>query len=91
MPAAAGPSIGTSIVLITIGAMLKYAVDFAISGLEINTVGTILLIVGILALVLSIVYTVILSNRSRRAAVDDREVMREREYYEEPTRRRERY
>ena len=86
MPPASGPSIGTSIVLIAIGAILKYAVEFSVSGIDINVVGTILLLIGILGLVLALVYTLILTNRRREP-----EVMREREYYEEPTRRRERY
>ena len=86
MPPASAPSIGTSIVLIAIGAILKYAVEFSVSGININVVGTILLLIGILGLVLALVYTLILTNRRREP-----EVMREREYYEEPTRRRERY
>ena len=86
MPPASAPSIGTSIVLIAIGAILKYAVEFSISGIDINVVGTILLLIGILGLVLALVYTLILTNRRREP-----EVMREREYYEEPTRRRERF
>ncbi len=86
MPPASGPSIGTSIVLIAIGAILKYAVEFSVSGIDINVVGTILLLIGILGLVIALVYTLILTNRRREP-----EVMREREYYDEPTRRRERY
>ena len=56
---------GTSIVLITVGAILKYAVNASISGLELDTIGTILLIVGILGLVLSLVFLLTLT-RSRR-------------------------
>ena len=85
MPPASAPSIGTSIVLIAIGAILKYAVEFSVSGININVVGTILLLIGILGLVLALVYTLILTNRRREP-----EVTREREYYDEPTRRRER-
>ena len=83
MPPASGPSIGTSIVLIAIGAILKYAVEFSISGIDINVVGTILLLIGILGLVLALVYTLILANRRREP-----DVVREREYYDDPTRRR---
>jgi beta-lactamase regulating signal transducer with metallopeptidase domain len=82
MPPASGPSIGTSIVLIAIGAILKYAVEFSVSGIDINVVGTILLLIGILGLVLALVYTLILTRRR------EPEVTREREYYDEPTRRR---
>jgi beta-lactamase regulating signal transducer with metallopeptidase domain len=83
MPPASAPSIGTSIVLIAIGAILKYAVSFSVSGIDINVVGTILLLVGILGLVIALAYTIILTNRRREP-----EVTREREYYDEPTRRR---
>jgi beta-lactamase regulating signal transducer with metallopeptidase domain len=63
--------IGTSILLITVGAILKYAVNADISGLELDTVGTILLIVGILGLVLSLVYTFFLADRRRGTVVDE--------------------
>jgi beta-lactamase regulating signal transducer with metallopeptidase domain len=77
--------IGTSLVLITLGAILKYAVDagtlFGI--LDINTTGTILLIVGIVGLIIALAWTIMLTNQRRTP-----EVEREREYYDEPTRRR---
>jgi hypothetical protein len=92
---AAPIGIGTSIVLITVGAIFKYAINagelFGI--LDIQVTGTILLIIGILGLVLAIAWTIMISNRTRPVAYDDRrEVVREREReYEEPTRRRERF
>lgn len=59
--------IGTSILLIAIGAILKYAVNETTVGpLEIQTVGTILLIIGILGLVISALYTFVLSDRPPR-------------------------
>ena len=93
MTPAAPIGIGTSLVLITAGAILKYAItEGNIFFLDIQAAGTILLIIGILGLVLAIAWTIMLSNRSRRAVYDDRpDVVREREYYEEPTRRRERF
>ena len=48
-------AIGTSIALIAIGAILKFAVSFSITGIDINIVGLILMIVGILGLALSVV------------------------------------
>jgi flagellar biogenesis protein FliO len=81
--------IGTSIVLITVGAILKYAItEGNLLFLDIQAAGTILLIIGILGLVLAIAWTIMISNRERPVAYDDRRE-REREY-EEPTRRRER-
>jgi hypothetical protein len=59
-------TIGTSIVLIAIGAVLKYAVTADVSGIDIQTVGTILLLVGILGLILSLIYTFAWSPAARR-------------------------
>jgi hypothetical protein len=78
--------IGTSIFLIAIGAILRFAVTASVSGIEIATVGTILLIVGIIGLLISLLYMTIWADRTRGgAAVDrgtvppaDREVVRER-------------
>ena len=73
-------TIGTSLVLIAIGAILKYAVTADISGIDIQTVGVILMLIGILGLVLSLFYTFMWSNtaQARRRGPDR---------YEEPTRR----
>jgi Domain of unknown function (DUF6458) len=46
--------IGTSIFLIAAGAILRYAVDFEVTGVEIHTVGLILMVVGIIGLVISL-------------------------------------
>jgi hypothetical protein len=46
--------IGTSIFLIAAGAILYFAVNADISGLEISTVGLILMICGILGLIISL-------------------------------------
>jgi hypothetical protein len=59
-------TIGTSIVLIAVGAILKYAVTAHVSGIDLQTVGTILMIVGILGLILSLIYTFAWSDGARR-------------------------
>jgi hypothetical protein len=59
-------TIGTSIVLIAIGAILKYAVTAHVSGIDLQTVGTILMLVGILGLILSLIYTFVWSGGARR-------------------------
>jgi uncharacterized protein DUF6458 len=46
--------IGTSIFLIAVGAILRYAVTVTVSGVELQTVGLILMIVGIIGLVISL-------------------------------------
>lgn len=48
--------LGVSIFLIAVGAILTWAVSTEVSGLDINVVGVILLIVGILGLVLSMIF-----------------------------------
>ena len=58
-------TIGTSIVLIAVGAILKYAVTADLDVVDIQTVGAILMIVGILGLVISLLYTFVLADRRR--------------------------
>jgi Domain of unknown function (DUF6458) len=72
-------SIGTSIVLIAAGAILRYAVTATVSGISLTTVGLILMIVGVLGLVLSLIYTLAWVPR-RGQVVRDRVI--ERDPYE---------
>ena len=48
--------IGVSLLLIAVGAILTWAVTADVSGLDINTIGVILLVVGIIGLVLSMIF-----------------------------------
>lgn len=48
--------IGVSLVLVAVGAVLTWAVDATVSGLNINTLGVILMIVGAIGLVLSLIF-----------------------------------
>jgi hypothetical protein len=48
-------TIGGSIVLIVLGAILYFAVEFDIAGLDINVIGVILMVAGLLGLVLGLV------------------------------------
>jgi hypothetical protein len=48
--------IGVSLILIAVGAILAFAVDADVSGLDISTIGWILLIVGIAGILLSLVF-----------------------------------
>jgi hypothetical protein len=72
--------IGTSIFLIAVGAILYFAVDADISGLEIQTVGLILMIVGVLGLVISL-YLMSMASRRRPGDPADGPVVRERDVY----------
>jgi hypothetical protein len=79
----AGVTIGTSILLIAAGAILKYAVTADVEGFDIQTAGVVLLLVGILGLILSILYTFVWSNRNGGGGGGGRVVERE---YDQPTR-----
>ena len=57
--------IGSSLVLIAVGAILKFAVTTSVSGINLSTVGVVLMVVGIAGLVISI----ILASTARRADV----------------------
>lgn len=48
--------IGVSLILIAAGAILTWAVDATVSGVNIHAVGVILMVVGIIGLVLSLVF-----------------------------------
>ena len=65
--------IGTSIFLIATGAILRYAVTATVSGVELQTVGLILMIVGIIGLVISLAVMFLgVSDRRRRTSYPTR-------------------
>lgn len=72
--------LGTSIFLIAVGAILRYAVTASVSGISITTVGLILMIVGAVGLILSIFYMV----SAHPAGRVTRERVIERDPYNEP-------
>ncbi len=69
-------SIGTSIFLIAIGAILRYAVTVSTSGFNVNTAGTILMVVGAIGLLISLFW---MASASRRTTAGP--VVRERDVY----------
>ena len=48
--------IGVSLILIAVGAILAFAVNAEVSGLEITTIGWILLVVGIAGALISMIF-----------------------------------
>lgn len=50
---------------------MKYAVTAHVSGIDIQTVGVILMLVGILGLILSLLYTFVWSDRARARGAGD--------------------
>jgi hypothetical protein len=69
---------GTSIFLIAVGAILKFAVTASVSGIDLATVGVILMVVGIIGLVLSL----LVLGRERRPVVVERDRVVERDPYD---------
>jgi len=65
-------TIGTSIFLIAVGAILKYAVTATVAGIEIQTVGLILMIAGVVGLVIGL-FLLTQTDRRRPVAYDDRD------------------
>jgi beta-lactamase regulating signal transducer with metallopeptidase domain len=71
-------SIGMSLFLIAVGAILKYAVTDSISGVDLQTVGVILMVVGAIGLLISIIYLVMSRERTvtHRRDPHDRDPLR---------------
>jgi hypothetical protein len=65
-------SIGTSIFLIAVGAIIRYAVTFHVSGVSRPVIGLILMIAGIVGLVLSLVYTATARGRAAGGPYEER-------------------
>jgi Domain of unknown function (DUF6458) len=66
-------TIGTSLFLIAVGAILRYAVDAEVAGVDIQTAGLILIIIGAIGLAIGLF--ILASDRRRadeRPAYDDR-------------------
>ena len=49
---------GTSLLLIAVGAILAFAIDYTVSGVDIDVIGTILIVVGVIGLIFSLLYMV---------------------------------
>jgi hypothetical protein len=64
-------SIGVSIFLIAAGAILRYAVTAEVSGVELQTVGLILMIVGIIGLVISLAVIFLRDDGRTGTSADD--------------------
>lgn len=64
--------IGVSIFLIAVGAVLAFAVEAEVSGLDIQVVGWILLAVGAIGILLSILFWSSWGGWGRREVVEER-------------------
>jgi hypothetical protein len=64
-------TLGTSIFLIAVGAIIRYAVTFQVSGLSRPVIGLILMIAGAVGLVLSLFYMASARRRVGEGAYED--------------------
>jgi hypothetical protein len=70
--------IGVSIFLLALGAILAFAVDYEVSGLDISVIGVILMVCGAIGLALTML---VFGRRDRGVVAEDRVVTRERDVY----------
>lgn len=61
--------IGTSLVLIAVGAILRFAVSVTARGFSIHDIGLILMIVGIVGLIVSLLWMTVWADRRRTTGV----------------------
>jgi Zn-dependent protease with chaperone function len=71
-------SIGVSIFLLVVGAILTFAVEVSASGFNVHTVGIILMLAGALGLLLSLLFWSSVSPWSRRRMARGDTVIEER-------------
>lgn len=71
--------IGLGIVLLVIGAILAFAVNYTVSGIDMTTIGYILMAAGVLALLLGLVINTQRTNTTHREVVDRNAEVRRRD------------
>jgi hypothetical protein len=64
-------ALGTSLFLIAVGAILRFAVTATTSGFSIQTVGLILMIVGGIGLVISLFWMAVWADRGRHGGTPE--------------------
>jgi hypothetical protein len=63
-------SIASSIFLIAVGAIIRYAITWDISGVDLEVIGLILMIAGFAGLAISLLYTLLQSESRDRERYD---------------------
>jgi uncharacterized membrane protein HdeD (DUF308 family) len=63
-------TIGASLFLIAVGAILKYAVTATVAGIDLQTAGLILMVIGVVGLVIGL-FLLTQTSRTERPVVDD--------------------
>ena len=77
-------ALGTSLFLIAVGAILRYAVSDSLEGIDIPTIGLILMVVGIIGLLISLFTMTLWDRDRRRGVVEERRVVERRDPYHDP-------
>jgi uncharacterized protein involved in exopolysaccharide biosynthesis len=77
-------ALGTSLFLIAVGAILRYAVSDSLEGIDLPTIGLILMIVGIVGLLISLFTMTLWDRDRRRGVVEERRVVDRRDPYRDP-------
>ena len=70
--------IGVSVFLLALGAILAFAIDYEVSGVDINVIGIILMVCGAIGLLLTML---VFGRRDRGGVAEERVVTRERDVY----------
>ncbi len=73
-------TIGAAIFITAVGAILRFAVTGDVSGIDIHTVGTILIVAGIVGLLIGLALEFSARDR-RRTVASERVVERDRDVY----------
>lgn len=71
--------IGLSIFLIATGAILRFALETSVDGINLGTAGVILMLVGLVGLLISLAFWSSFSPSRRRADIGSSQVVRETE------------
>ena len=77
-------ALGTSLFLIAVGAILRYAVSDSLEGIDLPTIGLILMIVGVVGMLISLFTMTLWDRDRRRGVVEERRVVDRRDPYRDP-------
>ena len=77
-------ALGTSLFLIAVGAILRYAISDSLEGIDIPTIGLILMIVGIVGMLISLFTMTLWDRDRRRGVVEERRAVDRRDPYRDP-------